>query len=254
MRISDDGVTLTLTLNRPEKRNALTVELVSALRDQVGQARHGGYRMVAITGAPPAFCAGGDLGQLSEIAAGGAHAATDMIYGNFHGLVRAIRSCPLPVLAAVNGPALGAGLDLALICDLRICTPTAQFASSWVGLGLIPGMGGAHVLPRLIGGARSAKMLLLAERIDADTAASWGLVSEVVPEDRLIERIAEFGRDVAALPEDGIALTKAAMRRGLDTDLDTELQVLGEIQGSLLAGDQFQQRAAALLGRGPRPA
>lgn len=233
-----------LRLSRPQRRNALTVELVEALTEQFVLAASSGARLVALSGDPPAFCAGGDLPQLSALASAGATQATEMIYRRFHRLVRAIHDCPIPVLAAVNGPALGAGLDLALTCDLRIASEEAVFASSWIAVGLVPGMGGARVLPRLIGGARAAEALLLGRRIDATEALAWGLVSEIVRADELMSRAEQIAAQIAKLPEPGIRLTKAALRRGLDEGLDQELATLGAVQGGLLSGDEFQQRAA----------
>ncbi|MET0713010.1 MAG: enoyl-CoA hydratase/isomerase family protein, partial [Jiangellaceae bacterium] len=121
-----------VTINRPERRNALTVEVVDALIDVVRGAEADGLRSVVLTGAPPAFCAGGDLPSLSALAQQGSAVATDAIYQSFHGLVRALRDSPLPVVAAVSGPAFGAGLDLALCCDLRIGAADARFESTWI--------------------------------------------------------------------------------------------------------------------------
>jgi 2-(1,2-epoxy-1,2-dihydrophenyl)acetyl-CoA isomerase len=235
---------LVLRMSRPQRRNALTLELVDALTEQFVLAASSGARLVTLSGEPPAFCAGGDLPQLSALASAGASQATDMIYQRFHRLVRAIHACPIPVLAAVNGPALGAGLDLALTCDLRIASDEAVFASSWITLGLVPGMGGARVLPRLIGGARAAEALLLGRRIDATEALAWGLVSEIVGANELMSRAEQIAAQMAELPETGVRLTKAALRRGLDEGLDQELATLGAVQGGLLSSHEFQQRAA----------
>ena len=119
----------------------------------------------------------------------------------------------MPVLAAVNGPALGGGLDLALACDLRIATPEARFASSWVRMGLVPATGGAHALPRIVGAGRAAELLLLGRTIGADVALAWGLVSEVVEAPELASRIDAIAAEVAALPEAAVRLTKATFRR-----------------------------------------
>jgi 2-(1,2-epoxy-1,2-dihydrophenyl)acetyl-CoA isomerase len=232
-----------LTLDRPRRRNALTVEVVMALREQIDQVARTDARLVVVTGTAPTFCAGGDLGQLSQMARGGATLATETIYSNFQALVRAIHDCPVPVLAAVNGDALGAGLDLALACDLRIAAETAGFASTWIGVGLVPGMGGAHVLPRLIGGARAAELLLLGTKLTATEALRWGLVSDVVPADELLATAGSMAERLSRLPATGVRLTKAALRRGLDAGLDAELATLGAVQGGLLAGEDFQALA-----------
>lgn len=245
------GSTLVLRIQRPEKRNALTVELVQAVRSEIERSADLGSRLVVLTGEGQAFCAGGDLPQLSALAREGATAATDAIYGAFHALVHAIHRCPAPVLAAVNGAALGAGLDLALACDLRIAAESARFASSWVALGLVPGMGGAHMLPRLIGGARAADILLFGRKISGREALNIGLVSELVADADLMDRALAIGEEIAALPEEGVRLTKAAMRRGMDSDFDRELATLGATQGGLLASEGFQSRADRFTSRRP---
>jgi 2-(1,2-epoxy-1,2-dihydrophenyl)acetyl-CoA isomerase len=232
-----------LTLARPRRRNALTIELVVALRKQIGRAARTDARLIVVTGTAPTFCAGGDLGQLSAMARGGATLATETIYSNFQALVHAIHDCPVPVLAAVNGDALGAGLDLALACDLRIAAQTAGFASTWIGVGLVPGMGGAHVLPRLIGGAKAAELLLLGTKLTATEALRWGLVSDVVPPDELLATARSMAEQLSRLPTTGVRLTKAALRRGMDAGLDAELATLDAVQGGLLAGDDFQALA-----------
>ncbi|MET0521339.1 MAG: enoyl-CoA hydratase/isomerase family protein [Jiangellaceae bacterium] len=236
-----------VTINRPERRNALTVEVVDALIEGFRGAEAGGLRSVVLTGAPPAFCAGGDLPSLSALAQQGSAVATDAIYQSFHGLVRALRDSPLPVVAAVSGPAFGAGLDLALCCDLRIGAADARFESTWIKAGLVPGMGGAHHLPNLIGGARAAQMLLAARRVDAPTALEWGLVSEVVDGD-VVARAEEIAEQIADLPRVALARTKASLRRALAHGLDNELAVMGAQQGQLLVSDEFLEVTAGLSG------
>jgi 2-(1,2-epoxy-1,2-dihydrophenyl)acetyl-CoA isomerase len=239
-----EGETLVLTLDRPERRNASTVALVSALADAVGAAAAEGARTVLLTGAPPVFCAGGDLTDLSAVAERGALAVSETIYGQFHRLVRTMGEVPVPVVAAVNGAALGAGLDLAAVCDLRIASADATFASSWIGVGLVPGMGGATWLTRLLGGARAAELVLTGRRIDAVTAERWNLVNEVVEADALLDRGLGLCADLAALPPVALARSKAALRRTLAGGMEGELAALGAVQGSLLTGPEFAERAA----------
>lgn len=241
------GEGLLLRLDRPTRRNALTVGLVQALATAVEGASADGVRAIVLTGSPPAFCAGGDLPELAGIAAQGALAVADVIYGNFHRLVRALTRSPLPVIAAVNGPAMGAGLDLAMSCDLRLASQTASFASSWVTVGLVPGMGGAHLLPRLVGSGRAAEALLLGTPIDPERALAWGLVNEVLPGDELLNRADELVAAIAALPSSAVSRTKAALRRSLDVGLEAELATMGATQGTLLTGPDFQRAAARFM-------
>ncbi|MDX6428636.1 MAG: hypothetical protein QOE54_1013 [Streptosporangiaceae bacterium] len=235
---------LVLTLNRPERRNALTVELVATLADHIAAAPADGVRAVILTGSAPAFCAGGDLADLSAVAEQGALAVSETIYTRFHRLVRTIGSVPVPVIAAINGPALGAGLDLALACDLRIAATDAVLASSWIAVGLVPGMGGASYLTRLAGGTRAAELVLTGRRIDAATAQAWGLLNEVVEPGILLDRALELARELAGLPAPALARSKAALRRVLEAGLEDELAVLGAVQGSLLTSEDFARRSA----------
>jgi len=244
--VRDEGDRRLVTLNRTEKRNALDVDAAAAVAAAVREAADAGVRSVILTGAPPAFCAGGDLPALAAVAERGALVATDAIYRDFHGIVRAIRDSPLPVIAAVNGAALGAGLDLALCCDLRVAAESAVFQSTWVRAGLVPGMGGAHHLPHVVGSARAASMLLLGRSVTAAEALESGLVNEVVPDGEAPAAAARIADEVAALPAVAVARTKAALRRGIDAGLEAELATLGAQQGQLLLGEDFQKLARRL--------
>jgi 2-(1,2-epoxy-1,2-dihydrophenyl)acetyl-CoA isomerase len=244
LAVEREGAVTVLRLDRPKRRNALTVDLVAALADAVAAAPREGARVVVLTGSDPVFCAGGDLTDLSAVADRGAIAVSETIYGQFHRLVRTIGEVGVPVVAAVNGPALGAGLDLAAVCDLRVASEEAVFASSWIGVGLVPGMGGALWLTRLLGGARAAELVLTGRRIDAATAERWNLVHEVVPADRLRARALELAGELAALPPVASARSKAALRRALTDGAEGELAALGAVQGSLLTGPEFAERAA----------
>ncbi|WP_413796936.1 enoyl-CoA hydratase/isomerase family protein [Streptomyces iranensis] len=234
-----------LVLNRPARRNALTVELVRDLADAVAQAgADPEVRALVVTGAPPVFCAGGDLTALSAVAERGARAVTDAVYGQFQRLVRLLRDVPVPVLAAVNGPALGAGLDLALACDLRYASRTASFASSWINAGLVPGMGGAHLLTRTVGSTRANEMVLTGRAVPPDEACAWGLVNEVLAPERLEERVTEVTGELAKLSLAALSSSKASLRRALSSEFDHELAVLGAVQGGLLTGQEFRDAMA----------
>jgi len=244
-----NDTTLVLTLNRPERRNALTVELVRRLSDAI-ESRPADVRAIVITGAAPAFCAGGDLPDLSRVAEeGGSLAVSDVIYSNFHRLVRAITGSSVPVVAAINGPAMGAGLDLAMACDLRLASADAVLASSWINAGLVPGMGGAFLLARAIGGTRAAELLLLGDRIPADRAEALGLLNRVVPADDLLIEAQGLAAELAKRSSVALARTKASLRRALDVGLAEELATMGAIQGGLLTGPDFLAVVERMKGR-----
>lgn len=244
------GAALWLELNRPERRNALTVELVRDLADAVAAAGEDPeIRVVVLTGAGTAFCSGGDLTALSAVARdGGAGAVTDVIYRQFQRLVRLLRDVPVPVVAAVNGPAVGAGLDLAMACDLRYAADSARFASSWIGVGLVPGMGGAHLLTRAIGATRATEMVLTGRSVDTDQALEWGIVNEVLTPDRLRSRVEEVTAALSALSRPAVAGSKASLRRALSLGFDQELAVLGATQGGLLTSEEFRAATARITG------
>ncbi len=243
------GPAVWLTLDRPERRNALTPALVGELADAVaGVGADPGTRAVVLTGSGSAFCSGGDLVALSAVAESGARAVTDTVYGQFHRLVRALADVPVPVLAAVNGPALGAGLDLALCCDLRLACSDAVFASSWIQAGLVPGMGGAHLLTHAVGSTRAAEMVLTGRRIAAEQALVWGLVGEVAEPDRLRDRADAVVAGLAALSRPALESSKASLRRALGPCFEVELAALGAVQGGLLTGQDFRDATARFRG------
>jgi 2-(1,2-epoxy-1,2-dihydrophenyl)acetyl-CoA isomerase len=235
---------LWLRLDRPRRRNALTVELASALADAVLGAPGPGVSAIVLTGSPPAFCAGGDLLSLGAVAERGATAVTDVVYGQFHRLVTALADSPLPVIAAINGAAMGAGLDLALACDLRYASEDAILASSWITVGLVPGMGGAHLLTRAVGATRAAEMVLTGAPVTAAAAAACGLINAAVPADQLATHVEDVAGQLAGLPPVALARSKAALRRAVAAGFEAELAALGAVQGGLLTGQEFQVASA----------
>jgi 2-(1,2-epoxy-1,2-dihydrophenyl)acetyl-CoA isomerase len=243
LREENRGGVIWFTLDRPERRNALTVELVAALADRITAAA-GTARAAVITGAGSAFCAGGDLADLGAVAEEGATVVTEVIYGQFHRLFRAITRAPFPIVAAINGAALGAGLDLALACDLRYAAQGAVLASSWIRVGLVPGMGGAYLLTRAVGATRAHEMVLLGAGVDAAQAAEWGLVNQAVEPSRLVCVVEQVCADLGEQPRGAVAASKAALRRALDAGLEEELETLGATQGGLLTGEEFRSRTA----------
>ncbi|RJG00644.1 enoyl-CoA hydratase/isomerase family protein [Noviherbaspirillum sedimenti] len=238
---------LVLMLDRPDARNALDPDTVQELGRWIREPGEGVHAIV-ITGSPPVFCAGGDLAYLRDVMTQDAIQAADSIYKNFHALVRTMLSSKIPLIAAVNGPALGAGLDLALACDLRIAAANATFASTWIRLGLATGMGGSWLLARAIGGGRAAEMLLLGEPITAERAEQIGLVNRVVPyEHGLLEEAIAMAKKLAALPPRAVSATRASLRRAVDMGFDMELQMLGVVQGTLFASEDFAKAADKFL-------
>lgn len=148
------------------------------------------------------------------------------------------------MVAAVNGAALGAGLDLAIACDLRVAGSDAAFASSWISVGLVPGMGGAHLLSRAVGRTRASEMVLLGRRVDATEALAWGLVNEVAGPAGLEARVDEIVAHLATLSAPAMSRSKASLRRALAEGFDAELALLGATRGSLLTSAEFREATA----------
>jgi enoyl-CoA hydratase len=227
-----------LTLSHPERRNALNIELSGKLVDAVRAAvADDGVGAVVITGEDPAFCAGGDLAELARADPATLHT----VYAGF----LAIAQCPLPTIAAVNGAAVGAGLNLALACDLRIAGPRAKFDARFLSLGLHPGGGYTWMLQRLLGPQAAAALTLFGDVLDATEAARIGLVHKVA-EDVLPAAVELAGR-AAAAPRDLVVATKATMRLtagAMSHDEAVEIEV--RAQAESVRSDQFQERLAAL--------
>ena len=251
LRVDVDGPDATLTLDRPESLNALTVPMKVALREALESlAADRAVRAVILTGAGRAFCAGQDLAEREQPDA----APLDVeVRERYNPIIRAIRAMGQPVIAAVNGVAAGAGASLAFACDLRIAAEEAQFVLAFGRIGLVPDSGATWFLPRLVGSAKAAELALVGDPVDAAEALRLGLVSRVVPGDRLLDE----ARAMAARLADGaplaMALTKEALQRSQTIDLDEALEGEAKLQG--IAGgsaDHAEGLAAFKEKRPPR--
>ncbi len=229
-----DGPLVTLTMNQPELRNPLTGnravdEFLSAID---GIDADSGVRCVIITANGPSFSAGGDIREMKRQASpevGEMRIRQDYRRG-IQRLPLALFNLEVPVIAAVNGHAIGAGLDLACMCDLRIASERAKFAESFVRLGIIPGDGGAWLLPRIIGISRAAEMSFTGDTIDAQQALAWNLVSQVVPHEQLMERARALAARITANAGHGLRLTKRLMREAMHARLDSVLEMAAVFQ------------------------
>jgi enoyl-CoA hydratase/carnithine racemase len=225
---------VSLTMNQPEQRNPLTgntavPEFLAAI-DRIHDDR--GVRCVVLTGNGPSFCAGGDIREMKRQATPEI-SEMDIRHDYRRGIQRltlALFNLEVPVIAAVNGHAMGAGLDLACMCDIRIASENAKFAESFIKLGIIPGDGGAWLLPRIIGLSRAAELAFTGDVIDANQALSWNLVSRVVPHDRLMSSALELAGRIAQHASHGVRLTKRLMRESIHSSLDTVLELSAAFQ------------------------
>ena len=240
---SRDGAVMTITLNRPDVLNAFNAELHRALGAALKEARAAEVRAVVITGAGRGFCVGQDLTEFRE-------APSDIgarLRGNYHPNILAIRNLEKPVLAAVNGPAAGAGLSLACACDVRIAADSATFVPAFINIGLVPDSGSTYFVRRLLGTARAFEWLGTGRRLSAAEAHAWGLVSEVVEGDRLAERAAELAAELAELPTRGVAMTKRLLDHAEHATLEEQLEFEAQLQTAATQTSDFREGVAAFL-------
>jgi enoyl-CoA hydratase/carnithine racemase len=242
---TDAGITV-VTLDWPERRNALAPaqarELADALR-AAGDVDDG--RVVILTG-NGGFCAGGDLRALVELAAEGREAVREVIYSSYHAVIRSLIEMPKPVLAAIDGPAIGIGMDMALACDWRAIGPHGWLRHGWTQLGVIPGTGGELLLRRL-SPTLTWSLLGTSTRIDADQAAALGL-AQLAPADAL-ETAHERAAALATLTPAALEGYVRLYRDELRAQLDRHFELCIEIQSDLVATEQFRERATALLAK-----
>ena len=238
-----DGAVLTITLNRPDVLNAFTAELHRQLVGALKEAREDDVRAVVITGAGRGFCVGQDLNEFGE-------AARDIagrLRANYHPTIRAVRELEKPVIAAVNGPAAGAGLSFACACDLRVAAESAAFVPAFINIGLVPDMGGTFFVTRLLGPSRAFEWMTSGRRLTAQEALEWGLVSEVVPDDRLAGRAAEWAAQLAAMPTRGIGLSKRLFDNADRATLEEQLEREAQLQAAATRTDDFREGVNAFL-------
>jgi 2-(1,2-epoxy-1,2-dihydrophenyl)acetyl-CoA isomerase len=238
-----DGAVLTITLNRPEVLNAFTAEMHRQLVAAFKEARRPDVRAVVLTGAGRGFCVGQDLTEFKEAA----RDIASRLRNHYRPTVLAVRQLEKPVIAAVNGPAAGAGLSLACACDLRIAADDATFVPAFINIGLVPDMGGTYHVRRLLGTARAFEFMATGRRLTAAEARAWGLVSEVVEADRLLDRAAERAAELAALPTRGVALTKRLFDHAEHATLEEQLEMEAQLQAAATQTDDFREGVAAFL-------
>ena len=223
-----EGDVLTITLNRPERLNAcppdMADEIFAAIRDLDGA------RAVLITGAGRAFCSGADLAARGERSVGGGEGAFTALRRHYNPMVMALASLPVPVIAAVNGPAAGIGCSIALAADFVIAGSNAYFLQAFVNIGLVPDGGSSWMLPRLVGKAQATRMMMLGEKIPAEEAERIGLIYKSVADEALMDEAKALAVKLAGGPTVALGEMKQAIRRGLEADFATTLQYEAEAQ------------------------
>ncbi|MEP1199067.1 crotonase/enoyl-CoA hydratase family protein [Tateyamaria sp.] len=247
-----DGHIVTLTLNMPDTRNALTdPDLASAIVSAMRRINSDqSVRCAILTGAGKAFSSGGNLKHMKEkqsIFGGDTIDAKDGYRNGIQQVAKAIWECEVPLIAAVNGPAYGAGCDTTCMCDIRIASTNATFAENFVRVGLISGDGGAWLLPRQIGLSRAAEMSFTGEPVNAAQALDWGLISKVTTSEELLPEARKMATRIAYNPPRQLRMAKRLLREGLNTRLDSLLELAAIYQGACHQTEDHAEAVNALL-------
>jgi 2-(1,2-epoxy-1,2-dihydrophenyl)acetyl-CoA isomerase len=238
-----DGGVMTITLNRPDVLNAFDSAMHEAFRAALEEAQDPEVRAVVLTGAGRGFCVGQDLNEFKEAAGD----IGERLRSTYNPNVLALWGLEKPVIAAVNGPAAGAGLSLACACDLRLAVSSATFVPAFIGIGLVPDTGATYLIERLLGYSRAFEWLCSGRRLSAADAHAWGLVAEVVGDGRLSERAADVAVTLAALPTRALGMTKRLLQRAALSSLDEQLELEAELQAEAAGSEDFREGVNAFL-------
>ncbi len=254
--IERHGPIALVTLNDPETRNALSTQLVSELVAFIAAANADtSLGCIILTGAGKGFCSGGNVKEMLDgvepMFNGAPHQMMEGYRTGIQDIPRLFNSLDVPVIAAVHGLAIGAGFDLTTMCDIRIATPDAKFAESFLRVGLVSGDGGAWFLPRVIGLPRALDMALTCRMVEAQEAKEWGLISRIVDADQLIESAFETARQITSFPSVSVRLNKRLIRQSQNLTLDACLELSSAYQAIVQNTKDQKEAVAAVVGKRP---
>lgn len=242
---------MTITLNEPKTGNALDVAMTEALADALERASGlANVHCVLLRSSGRHFCTGGNVKDMeagADLMQGSVEAVRQRLAGSLHRITRALHALPMPSIAAVNGAAVGAGFDIALMCDLRIAAETARFAESFLRLGLVSGIGGAWFLARIVGVAKAMELTLTSEFIDAHRALDAGIVSRVVADDALDAEAQLLAEKIAGSPAHALRMAKQLVRQSAEASLPAALEMAASMQAILLCGDEHKAAVRRFL-------
>ncbi|MBD3759619.1 enoyl-CoA hydratase/isomerase family protein [Rhizorhabdus sp.] len=255
--VTSDGIAR-ISFNRPEVANAVRPQTMEQLCHAIDRANADrSVRAIVIGGIGRNFAAGADFGFLEDLLTTDSAAVNDSLYTWFKGATERLWKSPKPTVAAVRGAAITVGCEIALCCDARIAAPSSRFGENWLQLGLMPPLGGAMLLPRIVGLTHAKRMILEAEIVDGERALAIGLVDELVAEDDVAARAEDRARAMAALPAAAFAAAKAALHRGLQSSMEHEWAANVMNQAMLIASADFraqvEMRLKANSARKPQP-
>jgi enoyl-CoA hydratase/carnithine racemase len=247
-----EGHVLVLTMNRPDRLNAISGPMLQELVDQLNAAnRDPEVRCIILTGAGRGFCSGLDLVDQAAARRDASEDARPMpqLFDTRGTPPSTLFHMDKPVIAAVNGAAAGYGMDLALLCDIRIAGESAKFAPVMVKRNVLPESGGSWLLPRLVGWGKAAEIFYLGRNLDARQSLDYGLVNKVVPDDELMTEAMAWAQEIAANAPMAVQTTKRMMRQGLDEGFDTTVDHVAVHLGRLFAADDFKEGVASFIER-----
>ena len=242
-----EGQIAIITINRPEAKNAFSPEMITLWRQFLEEAREdNNVRVIIVTGKGDTFCSGGDIRDMAE----GRLRSWDMqkfLWEGVHSIILTLEDLDKPIIAAINGSAMGAGLDMAIMCDLRVCSDKARLAESYIMMGLVPGDGGAYFLPRLVGIAKALELLFTGDVLSAQEALEIGLINSVVPYDRLMEETLIMAEKIASKPPLAIRMIKRAVYQSQMSTLRSHLDYIASQQALLSETKDHQEAARSFL-------
>ncbi|GIU67380.1 crotonase/enoyl-CoA hydratase family protein [Candidatus Phycosocius spiralis] len=251
-KLEKNGAIATITITRPDTLNALGQvgdgDVISGLCGVINADR--AIKVAILTGEGRAFSAGGDVKAMKERSgafAGSPAEIRESYRGNIHKIIKALWNLEVPLISAVNGPAIGLGCDVACMGDIRIASETAKFGVTFLKLGLIPGDGGAWLTPRIIGWSRACELLFTGEVIDAETAREWGFVTRVVSPEALMDEARSIAQKIANQPVHALRVTKALMRQGQSAQFETIMELSAASQGLMHHTSDHAEGVAAVL-------
>lgn len=247
--VTDHGDWREITLNRPDRLNSFNEEMHLALRAALSDARDSGARAILLTGAGRGFCAGQDLGDRDPSKMDGPPDLGHTVRTFYAPLVRLIRDMRLPVICAVNGVAAGAGVSLALACDIVLAAESGKFIQAFSKVGLVPDTGGSWHLPRLLGEARAKALAMTAEPLPAQTAADWGLIWRTYPDDQLIAEARALTAKLANGPTLGLGLTKHCIQAAATNTLSDQLDLEADAMKTCGESADYAEGVSAFLSK-----
>jgi len=244
LKVVRDGDVTTITLNRPQRYNSFVREMALDFQKKLSNCATDGTRCIVITGEGKAFSAGQDLNEVTDP---NGPELQSIVKEHYNPIIKALRSIEIPVLAAVNGAAAGAGANIALACDIVVAKKSSYFLQAFSHIGLIPDSGGTFHLPRLIGFQRASALMMLGEKVSADDAEAMGMIYKAIPDEEWDTFVRNLAQRLASMPTRGLALTKMALNNSLKNNLDQQLDVEEELQTKAGKTEDYVEGVKAFL-------